>query len=107
MDLQGGYPGLGLVAELRSVTLAAMGVATAVFGFSLTGYVTRPLAYASGKLHEVSQGKYFDWVEVGKRDDEIGRMLQTIKMTQFAAPYLTHPLSCAIAVNRFTTSVME
>ncbi|MBT8438283.1 MAG: PAS domain-containing protein, partial [Gammaproteobacteria bacterium] len=61
--------------------LAAMGVATAIFGFGLTNYVTTPLKYASDKLHQVSQGNYFDWVE-SNRDDEIGRLLQTIKMTQ-------------------------
>ena len=61
--------------------LVAMGLAPAVFGFSLTSFVTSPIKYASDKLHEVSQGNYFDWVE-SKRDDEIGRLLQTIKMTQ-------------------------
>ena len=72
----------GVNPNIIYAVLAAMGVATAILGFGLTGYVTRPLNYASEKLHEVSQGNYFDWVEVNNRDDEIGKMLQTIKMTQ-------------------------
>lgn len=71
----------GVDQNIIFTVLAAMGVATAIWGFSLTNYVTRPLVYAREKLHEVSQGNYFDWVEVS-RNDEIGRMLQTIKMTQ-------------------------
>lgn len=63
------------------IVLGVMGLFTAVFGFSLTYYVTAPLGYAREKLQQVSQGNYFDWVET-KRDDEIGRMLQTIKATQ-------------------------
>lgn len=72
---------MGVDNAIIYTILALMGAATAVFGFSLTGYITRPLVYASEKLHEVSQGNYFDWVEVN-RDDEIGKLLQTIKMTQ-------------------------
>ena len=72
---------MGVDNNVIYTVLAVMGVATAVFGFALTKHVTTPLKYASDKLHEVSQGNYFDWVE-SNRDDEIGDLLQAIKMTQ-------------------------
>lgn len=61
--------------------LAVTGLVTAIFGFTLTAYVTAPLKYATEKLNQVSQGNYFDWIE-SQRDDDIGRLLQMIKMTQ-------------------------
>jgi len=67
---------MGVDQNIIYTVLAATGVATAIFGFGLTNYVTTPLKYASDKLHEVSQGNYFDWVE-SNRDDEIGRLLQS------------------------------
>jgi methyl-accepting chemotaxis protein len=65
--------------------LALLGIAamaTLVFGLLLTSYITKPLAYAQGKLRQISEGNYFDWLEVGKRNDEIGALLRSIKMTQ-------------------------
>ncbi len=93
--------------------LAVMGVATAVFGFGLTNYVTGPMKYASEKLHQVSQGNYFDWVEVN-RDDEIGRLLQSIKMTQIklgfdvmdAREVAASSTRIKTAVDSVTTNVM-
>jgi methyl-accepting chemotaxis protein len=93
--------------------MAFMGVATAVFGFALTNYVTKPLVYARGKLFEVSQGNYFDWVEVS-RNDEIGRMLQAIKMTQIklgfdvmdARELAASSTRIKTAVDSVTTNVM-
>jgi len=93
--------------------LAVMGVATAIFGLGLTNYVTTPLQYASDKLHQVSQGNYFDWVE-SNRDDEIGRLLQTIKMTQIklgfdvmdAREVAASSTRIKTAVDSVTTNVM-
>ena len=93
--------------------LTAMGVATALLGFGLTKYVTSPLKYASEKLHQVSQGNYFDWVE-SNRDDEIGRLLQAIKMTQIklgfdvmdAREVAASSARIKTAVDSVTTNVM-
>lgn len=105
---------MGVAHNIIYGVLAVMGVATAVFGFGLTGFVTRPLVYASEKLHEVSQGNYFDWVDVNNRDDEIGKMLQTIKMTQIklgfdvmdAREQATSASRIKTAVDSVTTNVM-
>ena len=81
---------LGLIAALVAsdasktviyAFLALTGAATAVFGFSLTAYVTRPLRYGCEKLNQIAQGNYFDWAETD-RDDELGRLLQAVKATQ-------------------------
>ncbi len=104
---------MGVDNSIIYTILAAMGVATAVFGFGLTNYVTAPLAYASDKLHQVSQGNYFDWVE-SNRDDEIGRLLQTIKMTQIklgfdvmdAREVAASSTRIKTAVDSVTTNVM-
>jgi len=61
--------------------LVLMGLFTLICGISLTVYVTRPLAYAQGKLQQIAEGKYFDWIETDRRD-EIGSLLNSIKATQ-------------------------
>lgn len=61
--------------------LGAMSVMTLLFGLSLTSYVTKPLIYAREKLLQISEGNYFDWVDV-TRNDELGDLLQSIKSTQ-------------------------
>jgi methyl-accepting chemotaxis protein len=69
----------------NSIILALLGVAaivTLTVGLLLTFYVTTPLVYAEGKLRQISEGNYFDWLEVGKRNDEIGALLRSIKSTQ-------------------------
>ncbi len=103
----------GVDQQIIFTVLAATGVATAIFGFALTSYISRPLSYASSKLHEVSQGNYFDWVEVS-RDDEIGRLLQAIKMTQIklgfdvmdAREVAASAIRIKTAVDSVTTNVM-
>jgi methyl-accepting chemotaxis protein len=61
--------------------LALMGGSTLVFGLALTRYVTKPLAYTRGKLMQIAEGNYFDWIETN-RSDEIGSLLNAIKSTQ-------------------------
>lgn len=61
--------------------LVLMAFFTLTFGITLTAYVTRPLAYAQGKLQQIAEGKYFDWIETDRRD-EIGALLNSIKATQ-------------------------
>ncbi len=58
------------------------GAATLLFGLLLTSYTTDPLTYVRSKLQQLSEGNYFDWLEVGGRTDEIGALLQGIKSTQ-------------------------
>jgi methyl-accepting chemotaxis protein len=68
-----------------SIILGMLGVAaivTLVVGLLLTSYVTRPLVYAQYKLRQISEGNYFDWLETGKRNDELGSLLRSIKSTQ-------------------------
>ena len=78
--------GTGVAPGIIYTTLAVLGILTAVAGFSLTGYVTRPLQHACEKLRSMSEGRYFDWVTVD-RDDDLGRLLQGIKATQIKMGY--------------------
>ncbi len=64
------------------VLLFFAGAATLLFGLLLTSYVTEPLSYVRSKLQQISEGNYFDWLEVGGRNDEIGELLQGIKSAQ-------------------------
>lgn len=61
--------------------LALTALFTSAFGMMLTAYVTRPLVYAQGKLQQITEGRYFDWIETNRRD-EIGELLNSIKATQ-------------------------
>jgi methyl-accepting chemotaxis protein len=100
-----------------STILALLGV-TAIFtliaGLLLTAYVTRPLAYAQGKLQQISEGNYFDWLEVGKRNDEIGALLRSIKATQIklgfdvidAREQAANALRIKTALDNVSSSVM-
>ncbi|MCB1752418.1 MAG: PAS domain-containing protein [Gammaproteobacteria bacterium] len=63
------------------IFLAGTALCTLICGLALTAYVTRPLAYAEGKLQQISEGNYFDWIETDRRD-EIGSLLNAIKSTQ-------------------------
>lgn len=62
-------------------TLGMMSFATLLFGLLLTRYVTKPMEYVREKLGQMAEGNYFDWIETD-RNDEIGRMIQSLKMTQ-------------------------
>lgn len=64
---------------LGVLVLAA--VLVMVGGLMLMRYITAPLAYAQGKLQQISEGSYFDWIECF-RSDEIGMLLKAIKSTQ-------------------------
>jgi len=72
---------MGVSQVLIYGLLGSMAAATLVFGLALTSYITKPMAYVQDKLNQISEGNYFDWVETD-RNDEIGRMIQTIKSTQ-------------------------
>ncbi len=71
----------GMPQGLILAFLGLMAVSTLIFGLALTSYVTRPIAYARGKLQQITEGNYFDWLETD-RHDEIGSLLQSIKSTQ-------------------------
>jgi methyl-accepting chemotaxis protein len=99
------------------IVLATLGVAafvTLVVGMLLTFYVTSPLAYLQCKLRQISEGNYFDWLEVGKRNDEIGSLLRSIKTTQIklgfdvidAREQAANALRIKTALDNVSSSVM-
>ncbi|MGD2119134.1 MAG: methyl-accepting chemotaxis protein [Chromatiales bacterium] len=95
----------GVEQKIIYSIMGVMGVVTAVFGFALTFYITKPLAYARNKLYEISQGEFCNWVEVD-RDDEIGRMLQAIKMTQIKLGFdVMDARETAAAATRIKTAI--
>jgi len=81
LALVGGMVVAEISAPVILMVLGLMAFSTLIFGLALTRYVTSPLAYAQGKLTQITEGNYFDWLETD-RNDEIGRLLQAIKSTQ-------------------------
>ena len=62
-------------------TLGAAAIATLVMGIWLTRRVSKPMQYITDKLTQLSEGNYFDWIELGRCDD-FGALMRSIKMTQ-------------------------
>jgi methyl-accepting chemotaxis protein len=105
LTLVGGMVATGASNGAIYSLLAVLGAATAVFGFALTGYVTRPLSYACRKLSQIAQGDYFDWVEVD-RNDELGKLLQAVKATQIKLGFeVTDAQARAAAATRIKTAL--
>ena len=71
----------GVTIEQVLISLTFVGVVTALMGWLLKGLIVNPLLVAAEKLQKMSEGDYFDWIEIG-RSDEIGELFNTIKSTQ-------------------------
>lgn len=67
--------------DIILATLATGGIFSAVGGVLITRRVMRPLNYAIGKLKQISQGNYFDWVTT-RREDEFGQLLLALRAMQ-------------------------
>jgi len=60
----------------------AFGIGVTFFiGQLLKGLVVKPLHIAANKLTQITEGNYFDWISIGRRD-EIGELYNSIKTTQ-------------------------
>ena len=62
-------------------TLGAGAIATLVMGIWLTRRISVPMRTIADKLTQLSEGNYFDWIEIS-RGDEFGAFMRAIKMTQ-------------------------
>jgi len=71
-------------AEIRDLSSLAIGVSlflAFIFSWLLIRNFSRRLGYATDKLAQISEGNYFDWVELDSKD-EIGMMLAGLKSMQ-------------------------
>lgn len=68
-------------SHLIYALLGTAAVLSVVAGVWITRRATAPLKYAIGKLRQISQGNYFDWINTS-REDEFGDLLLALRSTQ-------------------------
>ncbi|MDX8382778.1 MAG: hypothetical protein R8M45_01775, partial [Ghiorsea sp.] len=76
-----------------SITLIMLAIAIAsLIGWYVISTLSARLKYAHAMLDRVSEGEYFDWVEVGQKD-EVGAMLMALKSMQISQGYAVAEMS--------------
>jgi len=74
------------VSSVSQMLVVLAIILASLLGYYVTRRLSKRLAYASKMLNRVSEGEYFDWVQVDQ-NDEIGSLLMALKSMQIRQGY--------------------
>ncbi|MDQ6953127.1 MAG: methyl-accepting chemotaxis protein [Mariprofundaceae bacterium] len=74
------------VSSVSQILIVLAIILASLLGYYVTRRLSKRLAYASEMLNRVSEGEYFDWVQVDQ-NDEVGALLMALKSMQIRQGY--------------------